>query len=301
MSEGVNMSECVREKAGSGAYCAVGVIAGGLLSTGVLILRFMRRLAAGVLPPLTIFFVVFPMDSFAIGGISNSKVVVPSTETVPKGRFELEPLFELALVNDEIGTKEFQVGMRFTVGVLDALEAGVSVGANVFSLTVADPEAVEKEGDFDDIDIGLKYAIFRQGEAAPFSLAYQGGVTIPTSGGGTPWVVELAGLILTKDFSRKLSLDADAVIGFVGDDSFTFVAEMGFGYFVAPWLQPVIEAAYSFEDQYGGEVLSVLSLTGGFTMPLAETLTVILGITGDVAEDNADRHLTLTAAFTFLF
>jgi hypothetical protein len=48
---------------------------------------------------------VYMLDSqkcWAVGGISNSKVVVPSTESVEKGRFEIEPFFGLAVLDDEV-------------------------------------------------------------------------------------------------------------------------------------------------------------------------------------------------------
>ena len=41
--------------------------------------------------------------------------------------------------------------------------------------------------------------------------------------------------------------------------------------------------------------------TVGFTSPVNEMLTIILGVTYDLYTDNADEELTVSAAFTFLF
>ncbi|MGH7790907.1 MAG: hypothetical protein ACREOB_01195 [Thermodesulfobacteriota bacterium] len=43
-------------------------------------------------------------------------------------------------------------------------------------------------------------------------------------------------------------MDADFVIALIESDSFNIVTDIGLGYFVRSWFQPVIEAAYSFEN-----------------------------------------------------
>jgi hypothetical protein len=243
---------------------------------------------------------VYMLDSqkcWAVGGISNSKVVVPSTESVEKGRFEIEPFFGLVFMDDSDDTVQFEAGGRFTLGVLDNLE----IGANVGYLTVEDSDVVAGNSDFGDIEAGLKYRFLDQSENLPFTLAYQGGITFPTSGGDAQWVFELGGLILTRDFTEEFSMDADFVIALIEDDSFSMVTDVGFGYFVRSWFQPVIEAAYSFENPDDRDNIHVFNVTAGFTSPVTDYLTIIIGVTADVHTENADEQIVLSAAFTFLF
>ena len=246
---------------------------------------------------LTAFYILDSQKSWAVGGISNSKVVVPSTDTVAKGRFEIEPFFGLVFVDDGDDTVRFEAGGRFTLGALDNLE----VGANVGYLSVEDSDLMRRKSDFGDIEAGLKYRFLDEEENSPFSLAYQGGITFPTSGGDASWVFEPGGLILTKNFTEQFSIDADFVLALVEDDSVGFVSEVGFGYFLKPWFQPVIEAAYSFENPDDEDSISVFNITAGFTAPVTQWLTVIMGVTTDLYADNTDEQVVLSAAFTFLF
>jgi len=232
----------------------------------------------------------------AVGGISNSKVIVPSAETVPKGKFEIEPFFGLEFVDDRDNTTRFGGGVRFTLGALHFLE----IGANLNYLDVEDSDLIQRNSDFGDIETGLKLRFLDEGEKFPFSLAYQGGVTIPTDDDAL-WIVEPGGLILTKNFTEEFSMDADFVFGIIEDDAWSFVSEVGFGYFVTSWFQPVVEAAYAFEDPDGEDNIQIINVTAGFTSPVTDWLTVIMGVTPDVYTKNTDEQVILTAAFTFLF
>ena len=236
-------------------------------------------------------------EAGAVGGISNSKIVVPSAETVEKGRFEVEPFFALVFVDDSDDSVRFEGGGRFTIGALENLE----VGANIGYLTVNDSNVIGRDTDFGDIEAGLKYRFLDQTENFPFSLAYQGGITFPTSGGDAEWVFELGGLILTKDFTDKFSMDSDFVFALIEYDAWSLVTEVGFGYFVTSWFQPVIEAAYSFESPENEENVHVFNVTAGFTAPVTDYLTIIIGVTTDVHTENTDEQVVLSAAFTFLF
>ncbi len=236
-------------------------------------------------------------DALAVGGISNSKVIVPNAETVPKDRFEIEPFFGLVLVDDEDNSVGFDAGGRLTLGVLDNLE----MGANVGYLSVEDSDLIDTEANFGNVEAGMKFRFIDEGDKFPFSLAYQSGITFPTGGSGDLWVFEPFGFILTKNFSQSFSMDADFVLALVEDESVGFVANMGFGYFVKPWFQPVIEAGYSLEDAEGEDSISAFNVTGGFTAPVSEMLTIVFGVTPDLHTKNTDDELLITLAFTFLF
>lgn len=236
-------------------------------------------------------------EVFAVGGISNTKVIVPSTETVPERHLEIEPFFGLVFVDDEDNSVGFDAGGRFTLGVVDNLE----IGANAGYLSVEDSDVIDPEANLGNVDAGMKFRFIDEGDKFPFSLAYQGGITFPTSGSNDLWVIEPFGLILTKNFSDSFSLDTDIVLALVEDKSAGFVAELGFGYFVRPWFQPVIEAGYSFEDAEGEGSVSVFNITAGFTAPISEMLTIIFGVTPNLHTRNIDKELLITTAFTFLF
>ena len=236
-------------------------------------------------------------EVFAVGGISNTKVIVPSTETVPERHLEIEPFFGLVFVDDEDNSVGFDAGGRFTLGVVDNLE----IGANAGYLSVEDSNVIDPEANLGNVEAGMKFRFIDEGDKFPFSLAYQGGITFPTSGSNDLWVIEPFGLILTKNFSDSFSLDTDIVLALVEDKSAGFVAELGFGYFVRPWFQPVIEAGYSFEDAEREGSVSVFNITAGFTAPISEMLTIIFGVTPDLHTRNIDKELLITTAFTFLF
>ena len=233
----------------------------------------------------------------AVGGISNSKVIVPSTETVPKRHLEFEPFFSFEFVDDKDNTFRLGGGARFTLGILENLEAGV----NVNYLNHENSDLLDQVNDFGDIEAGVKYRFLDQGQKYPFSLAYQGGISIPTSGGDTPWFIEIGGLVLTKDFSDQFSMDTDFVFGIIEDDGWNFISNIGFGYYVVPWFQAVIEGAYAYEDVDGEESTQVLNITPGFTSPVTDWLTIIVGVTPDIYADNTEKEVVITTAFTFLF
>ncbi len=242
-------------------------------------------------------FVMSARNAYAVGGISNSKVFVPSAETVPQKHVEIEPFFSFEFVDDRDNTFRFGGGVRFTVGALKNIE----LGANVNYLNHENSDLTDQVNDFGDIESGLKYRFLDQSEKYPFSLAYQGGVSFPTSGEDTPWFIEIGGLILTKEFSDQFSIDTDFVFGIVEDDGWNFISNIGFGYYVVPWFQAVIEGAYAYEDLDGVQSKQVFNVTSGFTSPVTDWLTIIIGLTPDLYADNTDKEVIITSAFTFLF
>jgi hypothetical protein len=246
---------------------------------------------------LTAFYLANSEKAYSVGGISNSKVVVPSADPVEKGSFEIEPSFGLEFTDDGIDTVRFEAAGRFTLGALSNLEIGTSVGY----LNIEDSELIDTDRDFGDIEAGLKYRFLDEGKHSPFSLAYEGGVTFPTSGEDAPWVFEIGGLILTKNFSERSSIDADIVFALIEDDAWSLVTEIGYGYFIVPWFQPVIEMAYAYENRDNEDGVSVLNITAGFTAPLTEWFTIIIGVTPDIYTKNVENKVILSSAFTFLF
>lgn len=235
-----------------------------------------------------------PSDLFAVGGISNTKVIVPSTDTVPVTGFEVEPYFSLQFVDDSVDTKNHQFGVRLTKGFLHNLEAGIS--ANL--LEFEDSDISDSDYNFGDIAAGVKYRFF---SVPGFSLAYQGGVTFPTSSGDSAWVYEPFGLILTTEVFNKVSLDADLVFVFEESDVFSVVSNIGAGVFITDSFQPVVELGYEFSDPDNLSSSEIVTLTGGFTANLNKFLTLIMGISKDIYSDNASDSYTLNTALTIAF
>jgi hypothetical protein len=181
--------------------------------------------------------------------------------------------------------------------LLENLEAGV----NVNYLNHENSDLLDTVNDFGDIEAGVKFRFLDQGQKYPFSLAYQGGVSIPTSGNDTPWFFEIGGLVLTKDFSDAFSMDTNFVFGIVEDDGWNFISNVGFGYYLVPWFQVVLEGAYAYEDIESERSTQVVNVTPGFTSPVTDWLTIIVGVTPDIYTDNTEKEVVITTAFTFLF
>lgn len=233
-------------------------------------------------------------DVYAVGGISNSKIIVPSTDTVPSDSFELEPFFSFLLVDDSVDTKNYETGFRFTKGIFSNLEAGF----NLVFLTVDDSDISEADYEFGDISPGVKYRFYN---TDLFSLAYQGGFTIPTSSGDSDWVFEPVGLILTKNFTDRLSLDIDGVFGFDENENVFVTSNAGLGYYLTENFQPVFEMNYLYENPENDDSSNILSLTAGFTANLNSFTTLIMGFSFDVLSENADDGFLISSALTFLF
>ncbi len=241
--------------------------------------------------------VLFPYNASGIGGISNTKVVVPSTETVPLQRYEIEPFFGFVFNDAESDKKRFESGSRFTYGFTDYLEAGFNFGI----LNIEDSPSTAAEYDNGNIEAGVKYRFFEFTGINSFSLAYQGGMTFPTRGSGEDWLFEPVGFILTNDFHRGVSIDGDIVLSFEEDNNWGLAGNIGLGYHILQNFQPVVEIGYEYQDEDGSESLQLLGITGGFTAEVNDQLTVIIGVTRDVLSSNTPESTELTAAFTFLF
>ena len=229
-----------------------------------------------------------------VGGVSNSKVVVLSAETVPSANFEFEPFFSASFTDDSVDSKNYEAGFRFTKGILDNLEAGF----NVIFLTIEDADSESADYNFGDIPLGLKYRFY---ESDMFQLAYQGGLVIPTSSDDTNWVFQPAGLVFTKNFTDKFSIDLDGLLSFDEDETVFISSNLGAGYFVLDNFQPVLELNYQYENPDNGSSINILSITGGFTALLTDYATLIVGFTKDVVSDNTDDSLSLSAALTLFF
>ena len=248
---------------------------------------------------LSILFIAPTTNSYGVGGISNSKVIVPSTDTVPKKRIEIEPFANFLFADDEINTKTYDLGLRLTYGLLDNVELGTSI----FFVTFEDDDLINTDATFGNIEPGLKWRFLEQEDysLSSFSLAYEGGFTIPTSGSDELWAFEPLGLILTKNFNEKLSIDNDVVLRIVEDELWGIITNHGAGYYITEWLQPVAEIAYIYENIDDSRNAHVLSLTGGFTADVTDYATLIVGVSKDIVSEDTEDTLVITTALTLIF
>lgn len=257
----------------------------------------MRALTATAL----IVAVAYPLmahKSHAIGGISGSKVLVPSADTVGMKRLEVEPIFVFELTGDEEETKSYDIGFRLTYGFTENLETGFSY----FFFGADDVETFDVRSiGHGDVEFGIKYR-FLKGNS--FSLAVESGVRFPTVE-GSPWVVEPAGLVFTKNLSDRLSLDTDILAGFSHGNhnprTLHVISQTGAGYFVTSSFQPVAEIAYKIEHVEHEATAPIITITGGFTLSFSKIFTLVAGVSPDVFAAGTDRKLSCSLALTMLF
>jgi len=237
----------------------------------------------------------------AVGGISNSKVIVPSTDTVPKKRVEIEPFANFLFADDENNTKTYELGGRITYGLLSNIEFGVTF----LFVTFEDDDLITTNTNFGNFEpgFGIKWRFLEQqgNDLFSFSLAYEGGVTIPIRSNEENWIFEPLGLILTKNFNEKFSMDNDVVLRIVEDESWGINSNLGLGYFITDWFQPVVEMGYVYENIDNQKNAHVLNVTGGFTAPLTDYATLIIGVTKNLVSEDTEDTLVITSALTLLF
>ena len=246
---------------------------------------------------------VFAVNAFAqINGISNSKVVVPESGTVPAGSFEFEPAFEVFRSNqkwDQDGnlfdlgnrTTESALGFRLTAGFKHNIEAGLIVPQDASSL-----------------NFGLKWQ-FRSGGDA--SLALQSGINFDTKSGLRLNEVKTAkiigsGLVLTYIISEKVSVDSDFTISYHSNDTegepvdLSGTMNLGIGYYLHENFQGVIEINSGWAQFVNSGSTSKTSGVLGFTYNASELTKVIMGVKYDLFGSNSDKGIAYIGAFTFV-
>jgi len=236
--------------------------------------------------------------SQAVGGISNTKIIVPSTETVPKNRIEIEPFFNYLFVDDNDDSRNFDLGTRVTYGLADTIE----IGASIFFLTIEDSDVINTDSNFGNIETGIKWRFLdEEDNSFAYSVAYEGGITLPTAGSDEKWVFEPLGIILTKNFSDRFSADNDVVLRIVEDELWGIDTNHGLGYFITDWLQPAVEMAYIYNNIDNEKNEHVLNITGGFTAALTDYATLIVGVTKDLVTNDTEDTVNITTALTLIF
>ena len=246
---------------------------------------------------------VFTVNAFAqISGISNSKIVIPESGTVPAGTFEFEPAFEVfrsnqawnkdgSLFNLGSRTTESALGFRLTAGFKHNIEAGLIVPQDVSSL-----------------NFGLKWQ-FRSGGDA--SLALQSGINFDTKSGVRSNEAKTAkiigsGLVLTYIISEDIVVDSDFTISYHSNDTegepvdLSGTMNLGIGYFLHENFQGVVELNSASARFVNSGSTSKTSGVLGFTYNASELTKVIMGVKYDLFGSNNDKGIAYIGAFTFV-
>ena len=221
-----------------------------------------------------ILFLLLLMSAFgslhAVGGLSASKLLVPSADTLDPGLFDFEVAFgynrsrsyynewghlknlggDYDQINPETGMpvereSESETGLdfRMTAGIVKNFEIGFGFGHS----TVENSVSGESSSGFGDLAIGMKYSLMKPEDT--FRIAVQGGVNMepvhwtPTYEGG---------LIATIQLSDKLSIDADVAFSNSGPKAiegqrvreYGISGNVGIGYEFEK-IMPVFELGYS--------------------------------------------------------
>lgn len=290
---------------------------------------FRTRLIAFLIRVLfvTVVFIYCLPTARGVSGISNSKLVVPNTDTVAKGRMEIEPFMGFSTSHKAFGKNwktssltgrntNYELGLRLTAGVLSNLEMGFQIPFSI-ATDVTSPggditlgyNPKRKFGiGMGDIAFGVKWRFW---EKQGFSLAALGGVALPTgednppenrvpTGSGT--TVVQTGIVFTGNWGR-FSLDKSVVASTdtsssAADDRYGINVDLGVQYLIGNF-HPLIELNYLIEE-LPLDNAQKLSLSLGFTHELRPWLILVTGLQIDLTGRNTQRHLVYVLAWTFL-
>ena len=241
-------------------------------------------LAASVTTPL-----------LAVGGISASKLLVPSADPLPVGAFEMEPSFtamrsrgsfneygHLKNVPDDYdktrrgSESETALGFRLTAGLLPNFEAGIAYG----QVTTENNRNEEVVVGLDGFQTGLKYIL---NPDSSFKTALQFGLNMETKS----WTsTREAGLLATWVLTDNFSIDFDASVSAsqrrTEDEQKVIergaVFQVSFGHKIGNF-QPCVEFAYgeSYVWRYrefraGREAETSMNLPNDYSLKVNERL-----------------------------
>lgn len=238
-----------------------------------------------------------------VGGLSNSKVVLPGTATVEPGDFEFEPSFDVFWSNkawDQDGnTLEFDkttrvsgLAYRFTAGFEHNMEAGLTVPEDVSTLS-----------------FGFKWLFWKKNDK---SFALQSGVRFESDNREISETEESLnvitnGVVFTYEPNDKFSFDTDVSFSLYSADigsepaNYSGTFDIGAAYFLTNRFQTILElnsAWISFENS----VLNSSKSNGtlGIKYNPNDGTAIIFGLKQGLFGTNNDKGVSFVGAFTFL-
>ena len=208
--------------------------------------------------------VLFNAPIWALGGLSNTKVTVLAADTVAAGGFEFEPNVQV-LYPSNGAARSADAGYRFTAGLNDAMEVGLSYAAgSVVS----------------DLAYGLKWRCLSNQTTALALL-----LGLDQSSMGTGVLATCSGGLALSIRGEQNSLDMD----FIYDQASGLCSvDAGVGYYFLPVLQGI------GEFNYDGQQLRLI--LPGITWQARSNVLVIAGMGWSLI--NQVDHVS-TLAFTF--
>ena len=245
-----------------------------------------------------------------IGGLSASKLATLCTETVPAKSIEFEPLFTINFTenawdnagnnfsifpqNDSINISS-SFGFRFTYGVVDNLETGISVPIDMSS-----------------IQYGIKYQIPLSNQDVRFGVmtgfnAPLGNKTISKKSNTINESASIvAGIINTYHISEKLCVDTDIQYQVFTRKTLDYhkcniFVNSDIGYFVGKDVQLVLGFNYFYTDN-NNHLLDEYKLTinPGLTIERAKNFILVLNFPYDLKGKNTQQSFGCGMALTIL-
>lgn len=237
-----------------------------------------------------IFLIFFSNNLFSqISGISASKLVVINTETVPKNKIEFEPAFNFSISNSDSLQTNSNFGFRFTYGLNDKTEIGISLPINMNGVNWGIKyHAIDIRRLSLGIIAGIENTLFvnnfTEADLPVFFKSYATGFTS------------------TYQISNKLSIDFDSQVQshfHYSKQDFHLFINSELGYFIKDGLQ----LAGGF--QYGNNPLfyspeNSLIFNSGLTVEKAENFILVLNFPYQFKIKQSNASIGFAMALTIL-
>lgn len=237
-----------------------------------------------------IFLILFSNNIFSqIGGISASKLVVINTETVPKNKIEFEPSFNFSISNSDSLQTNSNFGFRFTYGLNDKTEIGISLPINMKGLNWGIKyHAIDISKISLGIIAGIENALIvnknMEADLSVFLKSYAAGITS------------------TYQINNKLSIDFDSQVQshfHYSKQDFHLFINSELGYFIKEGLQ------LAGGLQYGNNPLchtpeNSLIFNSGLTVEKAENFILVLNFPYQFKIKQSNASIGFAMALTIL-
>ncbi len=238
-----------------------------------------------------------------ISGISVSKIAAICAGTVPNKGIEFEPAFEVNRVygyydldwlnnvrySGDTVMQSSGMGFRFSYGLLENLEIGVSLPSDV-----------------SELGFGAKYQL-PFGEKSKFAILAGADKTISNSFFNVKYdyrPVISFGAAYSLEVTDKFSIDANlqaakdlADYAYTPEDKFYAVTD--FGYYVTEGFQIALAAEYLYisDSVFKNRALT---LTPGFTVERAENFSLLIGAPFSVWGERTEKSYGFFTALTIM-
>ena len=259
---------------------------------------------------LILFVCLIGLEAYSqVGGISASKLGTLCTTTVPEGTIEFEPYFGYSIssnIFDSNGkvqelysspdsTMNFaSSGFRFSYGLMNNLEIGVTVPVSV-----------------SEVSFGAKYKLPLEGKCAVGILAGYNTILGNQVYDRRNAIYEqtpafVGGLIITYDFTNKLSLDFDAQYqkhtqSTIGGHTDGIFLNSDIGYYFIEKANFIIGLNYHYKIFDNNKDNSyLLTLNTGITIEKAKNFILVINLPFDLMGKNEYRTKGFGLALTIM-